>query len=98
MMYNIVLMVCTSRVYRYVVQTLYTAMIYIHGVLTGCTAGLLRREASSESRSQDVYVLTDPRQVEILSRCCRVWVDRDTLDKDAVNLATKVSCEGRALP
>ena len=59
---------------------------------------VLCREASSEARSQDVHVLTDPREVEILSRCCRVRVDRDTLDKDAVNLATKASWEGRAQP
>ena len=51
---------------------------------------VLCREASSEARSQDVHVLTDPREVEILSRCCRVWYDMETLDKDAVKLAAKV--------
>ena len=43
-----------------------------------------------DTKPMEVYVLTDPREVEILSRCCRVWVDRETLDKVAIKLAAKV--------
>ena len=48
------------------------------------------RAAASDAKPLDVYILTDPREVEILSRCCRVWYDMETLDKDAVKLAAKV--------
>ncbi|GIL60368.1 hypothetical protein Vafri_14969 [Volvox africanus] len=38
---------------------------------------------------QDVVenLWTNPRDVEIASRCCRVWVDRNGLDRDAVSRA-----------
>ena len=41
-------------------------------------------------KPKEVFPLEDARQVEILARCCRVWVDSDTLDKNAVKLADKV--------
>ncbi|KAG2495534.1 hypothetical protein HYH03_006477 [Edaphochlamys debaryana] len=38
-----------------------------------------------------------PRDVEILARCCRVWVDRRNLDKDAVGRAQTLIKAGLAL-
>lgn len=32
----------------------------------------------------------DPREVEMVSRCCRVWVDMDTVDPDAAAMAERV--------
>ncbi len=36
------------------------------------------------------WQVSDAREIEILSRCCRVWVDPDTLDPEAVQLAETV--------
>ncbi|GIL80540.1 hypothetical protein Vretimale_16032 [Volvox reticuliferus] len=48
---------------------------------------------------QDIVVdlWTDPRDVEIASRCCRVWSDRNVLDKDAVARAQVFVKAGMAL-
>ncbi len=43
--------------------------------------------SSSPERSEDIYEFPDSRFVEVLARCCRVWVDSCTLDPDAVRLA-----------
>ena len=48
------------------------------------------RVAGLGCKPKEVFPLEDARQVEILARCCRVWVDSDTLDKNAVKLADKV--------
>ncbi|KAL6762973.1 hypothetical protein V8C86DRAFT_516282 [Haematococcus lacustris] len=48
------------------------------------------RGKTSLDKPWEVYEVTDSRQVEILARCCRVWVDRDTLDPEAVLLAETV--------
>jgi hypothetical protein len=38
----------------------------------------------------DIYEFTDSRQAEVLARCCRVWVDKETLDPHAIILAEAV--------
>jgi hypothetical protein len=37
-----------------------------------------------------LFEFHDSRQVEILTRCCRVWVDKDVLDPEAIALAESV--------
>jgi hypothetical protein len=37
-----------------------------------------------------VCEFSDSRFVEVLARCCRVWLDKRTLDPDAIKLAEKV--------
>lgn len=34
--------------------------------------------------------------MEIIARCCRVWVDEDTVDQEAVQLAVRVMKAGMA--
>ncbi|GFR46430.1 hypothetical protein Agub_g8004 [Astrephomene gubernaculifera] len=41
--------------------------------------------------------LDEPRDVEIVARCCRVWKDRHTLEPDAVNKAHHVIKAGMAM-
>jgi hypothetical protein len=48
-------------------------------------------------KARRIYKFTDPREVEIASRCCRVWVDEDTLDADAVLLAERIIKAGVSL-
>jgi hypothetical protein len=38
----------------------------------------------------DAYVFTDSRFVEVLARCCRVWINPATLDPAAIKLADTV--------
>ena len=37
-------------------------------------------------KTKFIYKFSDPREVEIVSRCCRKWDDEDTLDPEAVKL------------
>ncbi|EFJ43613.1 hypothetical protein VOLCADRAFT_96265 [Volvox carteri f. nagariensis] len=55
--------------------------------------------AAKNAPLQDIVVdlWTDPRDVEIAVRCCRVWVDRNVLDKDAVARAQLYLKAGLAL-
>ncbi len=41
-------------------------------------------------RPEYIHTFRDPREVEIASRCCRVWVEHDILDDDAVLLAERI--------
>jgi hypothetical protein len=43
-----------------------------------------------KAKLKDIYKFTQEHQVEMLARCCRQWVDEDTLDEDAVRLAELV--------
>jgi hypothetical protein len=43
-----------------------------------------------ETDLTDTYTFTDSRFVEVLVRCCRVWLDKSTLDPEAVALAERV--------
>ena len=42
---------------------------------------------SKQAYPEDLFEVTDGRQVEILARCGRVWVDKRTLDPEAMDLA-----------
>ncbi|KXZ50396.1 hypothetical protein GPECTOR_16g569 [Gonium pectorale] len=55
--------------------------------------------AAPGSSLEDVFgeLLESPRDVEIVARCCRVWVDRRTLSPDAVDVAHCVVQAGRSL-
>jgi hypothetical protein len=37
-----------------------------------------------------LFEFSDSRFVEVLARCCRVWLDKRTLDPDAIKLAETV--------
>ena len=37
-----------------------------------------------DMKARKIYKFEDPREVEIAGRCCRVWLDEDTLDDEAV--------------
>jgi hypothetical protein len=52
--------------------------------LDGC------RVATPEQLPEEIYEFTDSRQAEVLARCCRVWIARNTLDPDSVHLAEGV--------
>jgi hypothetical protein len=41
-------------------------------------------------RSHALYEFSDSRFVEVLARCCRVWLDKRTLDPEAIKLAETV--------
>ncbi|KAJ9530064.1 hypothetical protein QJQ45_023344, partial [Haematococcus lacustris] len=49
-----------------------------------------------DSKPAPAFNLVDARQVEILSRCCRTWIDADTLDEEAVALAETIMKIGMA--
>ncbi|GLC41265.1 hypothetical protein PLESTM_001177800 [Pleodorina starrii] len=54
--------------------------------------------AKPEIKQEDILTnLDDPRDVEIVARCCRVWKDRYTLDTEAVNQAHHVIKAGLAM-
>ncbi|GFH07292.1 uncharacterized protein HaLaN_02074, partial [Haematococcus lacustris] len=55
------------------------------------------REAGPEVKLKKIHPFTDPRQVEIASRCCRQWLDEDTLEPDAVVLAERIISAGKLL-
>jgi hypothetical protein len=41
-------------------------------------------------RCHALYEFSDSRFVEVLARCCRVWLDKRTLDPEAIKLAETV--------
>jgi hypothetical protein len=49
-----------------------------------------------QKRLKDVYKFADVYEVELASRCCRVWVDEDILDADAIALADTIIKVGGA--
>ncbi len=44
-----------------------------------------------------IYEFEDPRFVEMTSRCCRVWVSRDVLDEEVVQVAERVLRAGMSM-
>lgn len=50
----------------------------------------LTRSAPPGARARDIHRFISPREVEIVARCCRVWIDVDTLNPDSVALAERV--------
>lgn len=57
----------------------------------------VRRAAPAGADIHDVYVFTEPREAEIASRCCRSWVDEDTLTPSEVALGERILKAGIAL-
>ncbi|KAL6757143.1 hypothetical protein V8C86DRAFT_1716601 [Haematococcus lacustris] len=55
------------------------------------------RDADPDAKLKKIHPFTDPRQVEIASRCCRHWVDEDTLEPDGVVLAERIISAGKLL-
>mmetsp|Transcript_29309 Transcript_29309/g.64857 ORF Transcript_29309/g.64857 Transcript_29309/m.64857 type:complete len:2212 (+) Transcript_29309:218-6853(+) len=55
------------------------------------------RNAAPGTRPKHIFRFSDPRQVEIVARCCRKWIDEDTLSEDAVLLAEQVMKAGMTL-
>jgi hypothetical protein len=49
-----------------------------------------RREYRPPSDGRELIEFWDSRFAEILARCCRVWMDKSTLDPEAVRLAEAV--------
>jgi hypothetical protein len=43
-----------------------------------------------------VFKFNDSREVEILARCCRKWVDEETLEEGGVRLAEVIMKVGMA--
>ncbi|EFJ45151.1 hypothetical protein VOLCADRAFT_94559 [Volvox carteri f. nagariensis] len=69
-------------------------------VIRSMTMSALKALATArpDVRLEDVCEnLDDPRDVEIVARCCRVWKDRYTVDADAVNRAHQVIKAGLAM-
>jgi hypothetical protein len=55
-----------------------------------------RREPDPRKKLKDIYKFSEEQQVEVLARCCRVWLDEDTLDPEAQKLAEFIIKVGRA--
>lgn len=49
-----------------------------------------RRNATPDIKPPDIYPFKSPRDVEFVARSARVWVDRYTLDKEAVSRAEEI--------
>jgi hypothetical protein len=54
------------------------------------------RAAPPEAKARHICRFEDAREVEIAARCCRVWVDEDTLDEEAVALGERIVMAGLA--
>ncbi|KXZ44102.1 hypothetical protein GPECTOR_73g623 [Gonium pectorale] len=65
------------------------------------TRAALAALANADPGTRLEHVLADvvdsPRDVEVVARCCRVWVDRYQLDPEAVNAAHRVIQAGLAM-
>ncbi|GLC70645.1 hypothetical protein PLESTF_001017600 [Pleodorina starrii] len=48
------------------------------------------KEAEPGTNSKSIYRFTDAREVEIAARCCRRWVEDDTLEPEAVTLSEQI--------
>jgi hypothetical protein len=57
------------------------------------------RDAPEDAKARHLYDFTDPREMEVASRCCRVWLDEDTLDDTNVPVAERMlRCGVQLLP
>ncbi|GIL68039.1 hypothetical protein Vafri_21326 [Volvox africanus] len=73
-----------------------TSFLMIRNMTRTALAAL--ENAKPEIRPEDIIEnLDDPRDIEIVARCCRVWKDRYTLDPEAVNKAHQVIKAGLAM-
>ncbi|GAX73347.1 hypothetical protein CEUSTIGMA_g800.t1 [Chlamydomonas eustigma] len=48
------------------------------------------RRAPQGVKSKSIHKFGDAREVEMCARCCRKWIDDDTLDERAVDLAYRI--------
>ncbi|KXZ55666.1 hypothetical protein GPECTOR_2g1216 [Gonium pectorale] len=48
------------------------------------------RDTDPSAGSKSIYRFSDAREVEIAARCCRRWVDEDTLEPEAVALSEAI--------
>jgi hypothetical protein len=48
------------------------------------------RDAEPGAKSKSIYRFTDVREVAIAARCCRQWIDEDTVELDAVTLSEQI--------
>src|SRR5690349_11737610 len=46
-------------------------------------------------KAKHIYEFQDPREVEMVGRCCRAWLDMDTLEPDGVAVAERVIRAGK---
>jgi hypothetical protein len=60
---------------------------YLHSALLRAP---VRREPDPKKKLKDIYKFQEVQQVEVLARCCRKWVDEDTLDPEAIKLADHI--------
>ncbi|GFR46566.1 hypothetical protein Agub_g8158, partial [Astrephomene gubernaculifera] len=70
-----------------------------HGIIRRMTGGAIKSvtNAKPECQGKDLLDLNDPRDIEIVARCCRVWKDMYTLDPDGVNKALQLIQAGLAM-
>ncbi|GLC56222.1 hypothetical protein PLESTB_001081300 [Pleodorina starrii] len=71
-----------------------------YGVLRRMTVETLKAVENSKSEGMLADVaehVDDPRDIEIVARCCRVWRDSSTLDPEAIKRAQKVIQAGLAM-
>ena len=60
--------------------------------------GVLKLSGPASSKQPPTHATAArPLQVEIVARCCRVWLDEDTLDPEAVRLAETIMRAGMTM-
>ncbi|GFR51520.1 hypothetical protein Agub_g13936 [Astrephomene gubernaculifera] len=64
--------------------------------MTAAARKALKEVVATNPLFKDIDMFESPRDVEIAARCCRVWVDRNVLDKDALAMAQNFIKAGRA--
>jgi hypothetical protein len=52
------------------------------------------RDAPEDARPSQLIAFHDARDVEIAARCCREWLDEDTLDPDVVPVCERIVYHG----
>lgn len=58
---------------------------------------LCTRSASPNAKARSIYKFACPREVEVVTRCCRVWIDDGELQPEAIALAERVLKVGSRL-
>ncbi len=62
-----------------------------------CGMPYVCRDAPLDMKPTHIHEFTDPREVEITSRCCRVWVTKDVLDEEMVQVAERIIRAGMTM-
>jgi hypothetical protein len=55
------------------------------------------RAAPPDVKAKHIHKFKDPREVEIAARCCRKWLDEETLEQEGVRLAERIIKAGKQL-